>query len=142
MKTLDRDIQAELRIPHTQVIALLGLCGTAVFYISDHWPAAFDHPQLPLLALSLYVTAAGSWLVGRWRPLAGRGVWWVCLGDMPSHKPNVTTQRDGLGYPRRSRQADLAAIHRLRGKVGMFLGVHGENRQDAIDRAKRLLDSL
>jgi hypothetical protein len=37
---------------------------------------------------------------------------------------------------------ELPIIRRLRGKVGMFLGVHGDDRRNAIERAKRLLDAL
>jgi hypothetical protein len=63
--------------------------------------------------------------------LGGRGVWWSVLGDMPKIRHGETGRRD-----------DLPRIRQLRGKVGLFLGVRGDNRQDAIDRAKRLLDSL
>ena len=63
--------------------------------------------------------------------LAGRGVWCVVLGDVPLHRHGETGRRN-----------DLPTIRRLRGKVPFYLGVHGDNRQDAIDRAKRLLDEL
>jgi hypothetical protein len=63
--------------------------------------------------------------------LAGRGVWTRTVGDMPTDEHGATGRRD-----------DLPAIRRLKGKVGMLLGVHGADRADAIARAKRLLDSL
>jgi hypothetical protein len=63
--------------------------------------------------------------------LAGRGVWIWRLGDMPRSAHGATGRRD-----------DLPTIKRLRGKVGLLPAVHGEDRQDAIDRAKRLLDTL
>jgi hypothetical protein len=63
--------------------------------------------------------------------LEGRGVWCTPLGDLPKARHGETGRRD-----------DLPIIRRLRGKVGMILGVHGDDRQDAIDRAKRLLDAL
>jgi hypothetical protein len=63
--------------------------------------------------------------------LAQRGVWCTPLGDLPKAKHGET-----------GRRSDLPIIRQLRGKAGMILGVHGDNRQDAIDRAKRLLDSL
>ena len=74
--------------------------------------------------------------------LAGRGVWTALIGDMPSQKPVTSVQRDDASCPWRPWNEDLEAIHKLKGKVGMFLGVHGDDRQDAIDRAKRLLDAI
>ena len=63
--------------------------------------------------------------------LSGRGVWFRYLGGIPKSENGTTGRRD-----------DLPLIRRLRGKVGMYLGVHGTNRQDAIGRSKRLLDAL
>ena len=63
--------------------------------------------------------------------LAGRGVWCVVLGDVPLRRHGETGRRN-----------DLPTIRRLRGKVAFYLGAHGDNRQEAIDRAKRLLDEL
>jgi hypothetical protein len=63
--------------------------------------------------------------------LAHHGVWTYALGDVPKARHGTTGRRD-----------DLPIIRRLKGKVGMILSVHGDNRQDAIDRAKRLLDSI
>jgi hypothetical protein len=74
--------------------------------------------------------------------LAGRGVWTTLLGDMPTQRPVTAGGRDRTGSSRRPWQDDLRAIRRLKGKTGMFLGVHGDDRQDAVDRAKRLLDLI
>jgi hypothetical protein len=63
--------------------------------------------------------------------IAHHGVWCTPLGDLPTGRHGKTGRRD-----------DLPIIRQLRGKVGMVLGVHGDNRQDAIARAKRLLDSI
>jgi len=63
--------------------------------------------------------------------LSHRGVWCTPLSDYPKGKHGETGRRN-----------DLPIIRQLRGKVGMILGVHGDNRQDALERAKRLLDSL
>jgi hypothetical protein len=64
--------------------------------------------------------------------LSGRGVWWRAIGDLV----RAPHGREA------GRRDELPVIRRLRGKVGLFLGVHGEDRQDAIDRARRLLDAL
>jgi hypothetical protein len=63
--------------------------------------------------------------------LSKRGVWARRIGDLPTDEHGKTGRRD-----------DREIIRQLRGKVGLILGVHGESRQDAIDRAKRLLDWL
>jgi hypothetical protein len=63
--------------------------------------------------------------------LAGRGAWCCAVGDLPTTRHGETGRRD-----------DVPIIRRLRGKVAMLLGVHGENRSDAIDRARRLLDRI
>ena len=71
--------------------------------------------------------------------LTGRGVLTTPIGlGLPGGitgsgfvEANPETLEDALSY-----------IHRLRGKAGLFLGIQGENRQDAIDKAKRLLDNI
>lgn len=62
---------------------------------------------------------------------AAKGVWTRTLvGDYAGADAGKSLE-DSLFY-----------IRRLKGRVGMFLGVHGEDRQGAIDGAKRLLDSI
>jgi hypothetical protein len=59
--------------------------------------------------------------------IAGKGVWSRLLGT-PSDPQSL---EDTVGY-----------VRRLKGKVGLFFCVHGQNRQDAIDKAKWLLNSI
>ncbi len=59
--------------------------------------------------------------------VAGKGVWTRLLG-LPSDPQAL---EDTIGY-----------IRRLKGKVGLFLCVHGKNRQDAINKAKQLLNNI
>jgi hypothetical protein len=63
--------------------------------------------------------------------LAGRGAYLTRLGDVPKSPP-LEGRREG----------DVDLIRRLKGKAGLFLGVHGDDREDAVDRAKRLLDAI
>jgi hypothetical protein len=63
--------------------------------------------------------------------VAGKGVWSRVLG-MPFHDISADQAlEDTIGY-----------IRRLKGKVGLFFCVPGKNKQDAIDKAKRLLNSI
>jgi hypothetical protein len=64
--------------------------------------------------------------------LSGCGVWWRPIGDLVRAPHGKQVER----------RDELSIIRRLRGKAGLFLSVHGDDRQDAIDRARRLLDAL
>lgn len=61
--------------------------------------------------------------------LDGRGVWARSIGDVPTDSDSELP-------------LDIDKIRRLKGRIGVFLGVSGKHRQDAVDRAKRLLDSI
>ena len=61
--------------------------------------------------------------------LDGRGVWARQIGDRPADAAADVPQ-------------DLDMIRRLQGRVGVFLGVSGTDRREALDRARRLLQCL
>lgn len=63
--------------------------------------------------------------------VAGKGVWTRPVGGSYMGVTAAKALEEQLFY-----------INRLKGKVGMFLGVEGETRQAAVDNAKRLLDSI
>lgn len=63
--------------------------------------------------------------------VAGKGVWSRILGMPFLDIPADQALEDALGY-----------LRRLKGKVGLFLGVHGRDREDAFEKAKRLLGSI
>jgi len=63
--------------------------------------------------------------------VAGKGVWSRVIGMPFQDIPADQAVEDAIGY-----------IRQLKGKVGLFLGVHGKNKQDAIEKGKRLLGSI